>query len=91
MYSPETYRHRLIDEKIESYLSATGAILIDGMRWCGKTTTGQSHCLADGIGGSWISLADSTTNFSNRRLAQARSLMWPATPVMLLTGPGFSF
>ena len=69
MYSPETYRHRLIDEKIESYLSATGAILIDGMRWCGKTTTGQSHCLADGIGGSWISLADSTNNFSNRRLA----------------------
>ena len=71
MYSSETYRHRLIDEKIESYLSATGAILIDGMRWCGKTTTGQSHCLADGIGGSWISLADSTNNFSNRRLAQA--------------------
>ncbi|MCQ2557998.1 MAG: AAA family ATPase [Oscillospiraceae bacterium] len=65
MYTPETYRTRLIDKKINLYLQATGAISLTGMRFVGKTTTGQAHCKSE------ISLADSRNNFSNRTLAQA--------------------
>lgn len=65
MYSPETYRPRILDEKIDLYLSAIDAIAIVGPRWTGKTTTGQAHAKSE------ISLADSSNNFSNRKLAQA--------------------
>lgn len=65
MYSPETYRPRILDEKIDLYLSAIDAVAIVGPRWTGKTTTGQAHAKSE------ISLADSSNNFSNRRLAQA--------------------
>lgn len=65
MYSPETYRPRILDKKIDLYLSAVGALLIEGPKWCGKTTTGEAHSKSE------ISLADSSNNFSNRKLAQA--------------------
>ena len=31
------YMLRLIDSRIESYLSASGALCIEGAKWCGKT------------------------------------------------------
>jgi len=31
------YMPRLIDSRIESYLSASGALCIEGAKWCGKT------------------------------------------------------
>ena len=65
MYSPETYRYRIIDDKIKLYLTGTDAICLVGMRWIGKTTTGEAHCKSE------ISLADASNNFSNRKLAQA--------------------
>ena len=37
------YMPRIIDEELEEYLEMVGAILIEGPKWCGKTTTGMQH------------------------------------------------
>lgn len=35
------YRHRIIDKLLEKKLQAKGAVLIEGPKWCGKTTTAE--------------------------------------------------
>ena len=37
------YIDRLIDKKIEEYLSVFGAVSIEGPKWCGKTWTSLIH------------------------------------------------
>jgi len=37
------YFQRLIDFKVEKYLETFGAVLIEGPKWCGKTTTASMH------------------------------------------------
>lgn len=37
------YRPRIVDEILEEKLSYAGAILIEGPKWCGKTTTALEH------------------------------------------------
>lgn len=37
------YIPRIIDNEVERALSAMGAVLIEGPKWCGKTTTGLYH------------------------------------------------
>ena len=39
----KTYLPRLIDKKVEEYLSLFGAISIEGPKWCGKTWTSLNH------------------------------------------------
>ena len=39
----EEYIDRLIDKKIEDYLSIFGAISIEGPKWCGKTWASLNH------------------------------------------------
>lgn len=39
----ENYIDRLIDKKIEEYLSVFGAISIEGPKWCGKTWASLNH------------------------------------------------
>lgn len=40
----ELYLNRIIDQKIEKTLRSMGAILIEGTKWCGKSTTAFHHC-----------------------------------------------
>lgn len=40
---PELYYKRIIDETIEKRLKMVGAIVIEGPKWCGKTTTAKQH------------------------------------------------
>ena len=35
------YRYRICDEILQRKLEAKGAILIEGTKWCGKTTTAE--------------------------------------------------
>jgi hypothetical protein len=35
------YKKRIIDRQIEFMLSASGALLIEGPKWCGKTTSAK--------------------------------------------------
>ena len=37
------YKKRLIEKKLEEYLSVFGAVSIEGPKWCGKTWTSLKH------------------------------------------------
>ena len=58
------YRPRLIDNIIDSYLKAFGAVCVGGPKWCGKTWTSSYHCQSE------IMLGNPDGNFQNRQLAQ---------------------
>ena len=58
------YRKRVVDEIIEQYLQAFGAVCIEGPKWCGKTWTAEKHSK------SAFYVGDPTGNFQNRELAK---------------------
>lgn len=58
------YRPRLIDNIIDNYLKAFGAVCVEGPKWCGKTWTSSYHCKSE------IMLGNPDGNFQNRQLAQ---------------------
>ena len=60
----EDYRPRLIDNIIDSYLEAFGAVCVEGPKWCGKTWTSSYHCKSE------IMLGNPDGNFQTRQLAQ---------------------
>lgn len=60
----EDYRPRLIDNIIDGYLEAFGAVCVEGPKWCGKTWTSSYHCKSE------IMLGNPDGNFQNRQLAQ---------------------
>lgn len=60
----ELYRPRIIDEQIEKYLSAFGAVCVEGPKWCGKTWTSSYHSKSE------IYIGDPKGNFQNRQLAE---------------------
>ena len=39
----QNYKPRVIDAKVKEYLSAFGAVCIEGPKWCGKTWTSSYH------------------------------------------------
>jgi len=39
----KTYLKRVIDQKLSLYIQTFGAVLIEGPKWCGKTTTASIH------------------------------------------------
>lgn len=38
------YRKRIADSLVETSLKCMGAVLIEGTKWCGKSTTAGQHC-----------------------------------------------
>ena len=38
------YRRRVVDDILSERLESIGAILLEGTKWCGKTTTCEQHC-----------------------------------------------
>ena len=58
------YRPRVIDRRVEEYLSAFGAVCIEGPKWCGKTWTSLYHSKSE------ILIGDPAGNFQNRKLAE---------------------
>ena len=38
-----SYKPRVVDEAIANRLRNKGAILVEGAKWCGKTTTCEQH------------------------------------------------
>ena len=66
------YKHRIIDETVEQYLNAFGAVCIEGPKWCGKTWTSRFHCNSEYLVGN------PDNNFQNRQLAEmSPSLILP--------------
>lgn len=62
--SKSDYKKRIIDEVIEQYLKVSGAICIEGPKWCGKTWTSSYHS------NSGFLVGDPKNGFSNRQLAE---------------------
>ena len=58
------YMPRLIDPKIEEYLSAFGAVCVEGAKWCGKTWSSAFHSKSE------ILIGSPENNFQNRKLAE---------------------
>ena len=96
MKTGETYRNRILDDVLERKLDGAGAVLVEGPKWCGKTTTCEQHAK------SILYLADPVRR--ERYLAQAavdvtellkgeiinflyRAVFTLATCVSLLTNP----
>ena len=58
------YKRRVIDKSIDTYLQVSGAICVEGPKWCGKTWTSAYHSNSEYLVG------DPANNFSNRQLAE---------------------
>ncbi len=39
----KAYKKRLVDDMLQARLRRKGAVLIEGTKWCGKTTTAEQH------------------------------------------------
>lgn len=63
------YKKRIIDKTIDKYMQVSGAICIEGPKWCGKTWTSAFHTNSEFLVG------DPTNNFSNRQLAELNPLL----------------
>ncbi|MCL2890264.1 MAG: DUF4143 domain-containing protein [Methanomassiliicoccaceae archaeon] len=60
----ETYLKRVIDPYLTDGLEASGAVLIEGAKWCGKTRTAEKHSA------SAVYLMDPTDGWRNLQLAK---------------------
>lgn len=69
----QNYMPRIIDRQVEEYLSAFGAVCIEGPKWCGKTWTSSYHSRSE------IYIGDPAGNFQNRQLAEI-------SPALVLEG-----
>lgn len=58
------YLPRIVDSELSSSLKTFGAVLIEGPKWCGKTTT------ASQAASSSLSLTNPAGNFAQRQLAE---------------------
>lgn len=65
----QNYKPRVIDAKVKEYLSAFGAVCIEGPKWCGKTWTSSYHSKSE------IYIGDPANNFQNRQLAELSSAL----------------
>lgn len=59
-----SYIPRIVDQELRETLQASGAVLIEGPKWCGKTTTAQTFAKSS------LMLDDPQFNFASKRLAQ---------------------
>lgn len=64
MLTPNGYKERLIDKKIDEYMKGFGAVCVEGPKWCGKTWTSLNHA------NSVCYIASPANNFQNRTMAE---------------------
>lgn len=57
------YIPRIADTEIREHLQVFGAVVIEGPKWCGKTTTAKNHAVSE------VSMANPENDFQARRLA----------------------
>ena len=61
---PKKYYTRIIENELDQMLGIIGAVLIEGPKWCGKTTTAGTRAA------SRLLLMDPSRNFENRLRAE---------------------
>lgn len=67
------YKKRIADEELAFRLECSGAVLIEGPKWCGKTRTAEQHAK------SIIRLQDTDKNIAYKQTASVK-------PSLLLNG-----
>lgn len=60
----DNYIHRIADKTIEQYLKVFGAVVIEGPKWSGKTTTAMNHAASE------TSMANPANDFQERTIAR---------------------
>lgn len=75
----DDYKHRIMDGLLRKKLSAKGAVLIEGPKWCGKTTT------AEEIAASKVMLArtDVKNNFKSLLEIDTEAALSGTTPMLI--------
>ena len=68
------YRPRIVDQLLEEKLESSGAVLVQGAKWCGKTTTAAQHAK------SILHMDDPSSKEQNLQLGKTN-------PQRLLEGP----
>ena len=58
------YKERIVEDRLESYLRAFGAVCVEGPKWCGKTWTARHAAKSEFL------VADPAGNFHNRKLLE---------------------
>lgn len=58
------YIDRIVDEELDESIQTFGAVLVEGPKWCGKTTSAARHASSE------LRIADPTGGYRNRRLAE---------------------
>lgn len=59
----EEYKPRIIDKQLEEYLKFFSAILVEGIKWCGKTWTSRYNSNSEFL------LSDPSNNFNYKKIA----------------------
>lgn len=73
------YKHRVVDGLLQKKLQAKGAVLIEGPKWCGKTTTAEEFAHSKVM----LARADVKANFKNLLEIDA-DVALDGTPPMLI-------
>lgn len=73
------YKHRVVDGLLQKKLQAKGAVLIEGPKWCGKTTTAEEFAHSKVM----LARADVKDNFKNLLEIDA-DVALDGTPPMLI-------
>ena len=68
----KTYKKRIADRLLERKLAGKGAVLIEGAKWCGKTTTAEQ-------------IAKSVKYMSETGMVEQNIKMATLNPKLLLT------
>lgn len=58
------YISRIADTQLSDYLATFGAVLVEGPKWCGKTTTAARQAASE------LRIADPAGNYQSKRLAE---------------------
>ena len=58
------YIERISDTMLKEYLETFGAVLVEGPKWCGKTTSASLQAASE------LRIADPANNYQNKRLAE---------------------
>ena len=60
----QNYINRISDAKLTEYINTFGAVLIEGPKWCGKTTSAARRANSE------LRIADPSNNYQAKRLAE---------------------
>ena len=73
------YKKRIIEHQLSKKLEAKGAVLIEGPKWCGKTTTAEEFSASKVM----LARADVKDHFKNLLEIDIDAALTGATPMLI--------